>query len=166
MADRPCREAPAPDLHVALLAPEIPGNTGNVGRSCLAAGARLHLIKPLGFSLDDRHVRRSGLDYWRHVDKRVWPGWADFERALPGLGEPWFFSAEGGVELWRAPLEAPAVLVFGCESSGLPPGVRRAYRSRLVTIPMRAPESLRSLNLSSAAAVALFEARRRVSGPG
>ena len=82
-------------IHVVLVHPEIHWNTGNAGRSCLAAGATLHLIEPLGFSLDERQVRRAGLDYWEHVDLRLWPGWSEFEAALPSLGEPFFFSTGG-----------------------------------------------------------------------
>src|SRR5437660_10057980 len=90
-------------LHGALVEPEIHWNTGNAGRSCLAAGASLHLIRPLGFSLDDREVKRAGLDYWEHVKPRIWDSWDDFERELPMLGEPWFFSTEGSRVPWDAP---------------------------------------------------------------
>src|SRR5690349_5742194 len=79
-------------IHIVLVHPEIHWSTGNAGRSCLAAGATLHLIEPLGFSLDEREVRRAGLDYWEHVDVRVWPDWQSFEQVLPSLGEPLFFS--------------------------------------------------------------------------
>ncbi|HET9226501.1 MAG TPA: TrmH family RNA methyltransferase, partial [Thermoanaerobaculia bacterium] len=82
------------DLHVVLVEPEIHWNTGNAGRTCLAAGARLHLVEPLGFSLDEREVRRAGLDYWPRVDPRIWPSWNAFEERMPELGEPFFFSAE------------------------------------------------------------------------
>ena len=81
-------------LHVVLVHPEIHWNTGNAGRTCLAAGATLHLIEPLGFSLDEREVSRAGLDYWEHVDLRVWPPGSAFERELPSLGEPFFFSTK------------------------------------------------------------------------
>ena len=80
-------------LHLALLAPEIHWNTGNIGRTALAVGAELHLIEPLGFSLDDKQVRRAGLDYWPRVNPRVWPDWAAFERELPELGTPFYFTA-------------------------------------------------------------------------
>lgn len=93
-------------LHVALVQPEIHWNTGNAGRTCLAAGATLHLVKPLGFSLDEREVRRAGLDYWEHVDVRVRESWDEFERELPSLGEPWFFSTKATRLLWDAPLGA------------------------------------------------------------
>lgn len=93
-------------LHVAFVNPEIHWNTGNAGRSCLAAGATLHLIEPLGFSLAEREVRRAGLDYWEHVDVRVSPSWAAFEQALPSLGEPYFFSTQGTRFFWDAPFAA------------------------------------------------------------
>ncbi len=148
-------------IQVALLAPEIPWNTGNLGRTCLAAGARLHLIRPLGFSLEDRYLKRAGLDYWRHVEPRIWPTWAAFEAALPDLGEPFFFSAEAGRDLWSVRFPEQAVLIFGGEAAGLPAGVRRDYAERLVAIPM-CPGPIRSLNLSTAAAIAVYEASRQL----
>jgi len=147
-------------LHVVLVAPEIAWNTGNAGRTCLAAGARLHLVEPLGFSLADAQVRRAGLDYWPRVDPRVWPDWESFAAALPELGEPFLFSSEAPRDLWSVRFPERAVLVFGKESVGLPPALRQAHRDRLVRIPMADPE-LRSLNLSTAVAVALYEALRQ-----
>ncbi|MFQ5745571.1 MAG: TrmH family RNA methyltransferase, partial [Acidobacteriota bacterium] len=107
-------------LHVVLVHPEIHGNTGNAGRTCLAAGARLHLIEPLGFSLSDRRVRRAGLDYWPRVKPRVWPDWEEFERQLPRLGEPFFFATEAPRLLWDVAYPPRTVRVFGRESVGLP----------------------------------------------
>jgi tRNA (cytidine/uridine-2'-O-)-methyltransferase len=145
---------------VVLVEPEIHWNTGNAGRTCLAAGAQLHLVEPLGFSLDEREVRRAGLDYWPRVDPRVWPSWAAFEERLPDLGEPFFFSAEGERDYWRAAFPERTVLVFGKESVGLPPEIRERYRDRLLKIPMLDPE-LRSLNLSTSVAVAVYEVLRQ-----
>lgn len=156
----PVAGAAASPLEVVLLAPDIPWNAGNLGRTCLAAGARFHLIRPLGFSLDERHVRRAGLDYWQHVDKVVWPSWDAFEAELPSLGHPHFFSAEGGATLWQLDLRPPSVLIFGSEANGLPAEIRRKYRGHLVKIPME-PGPVRSLNVSTAAAIAVFEARRQ-----
>lgn len=147
-------------LHVVLVEPEIHWNTGNAGRTCLAAGAQLHLVEPLGFSLDERELRRAGLDYWPRVAPRVWPSWDALEAALPALGAPWFFSAEAQLDLWQAPLAEPAVLVFGRESVGLPRALRERHRERLVRIPMHDP-ALRSLNLSTCVGIALFELLRR-----
>ena len=119
-------------IHVVLVHPEIHWNTGNAGRSCLAAGATLHLIEPLGFSLDEKQVRRAGLDYWKHVDLRVWPDWSRFEAAMASLGEPFFFSTKAGSAFWDAPLGArdDVVLVFGRETGGLPAVLHQRYRDR------------------------------------
>lgn len=149
-------------LHVVLVQPEIHWNTGNAGRTCLAVGATLHLVEPLGFSLDEKQVKRAGLDYWPHVSLRVWPDWATFERELPTLGEPWFFSTKTARVLWDAPLAATAdtVLVFGRETAGLPEDIRATYADRLVTMPMTSPV-VRSLNLSTSVGVAVYEALRQ-----
>ena len=149
-----------PDLHVVLVEPEIHWNTGNAGRTCLAAGARLHLVEPLGFSLDEREVRRAGLDYWPRVDLRVWPSWTEIEGQLPEMGEPFFFSSEAAQSFWDVRYPRRAVLVFGRESVGLPPEIRDRWRDRLVSIPMLDP-GLRSLNLSTTVALALFEILRQ-----
>ncbi len=154
------RERPVRRLHVALVEPEIPWNAGNVGRTCLAAGARLHLVRPLGFSLDERHLKRAGLDYWQHVEPRVWPSWRAFQSALPRLGEPFFFSAEGGRDLWSVDYPGQTVLVFGSESTGFSPEIRRRFAERLIKIPIR-DRRVRSLNLSTAAAIATYEVMRR-----
>jgi tRNA (cytidine/uridine-2'-O-)-methyltransferase len=149
-------------LHVVLVHPEIHWNTGNAGRTCLAVGATLHLIKPLGFSLDEREVKRAGLDYWEHVDVRVWPAWEAFEREMAALGEPYFFSTKATRLFWDAPLASPngTVLVFGRETGGLPPELHERYRDRFVTMPMTSPH-VRSLNLSTSVGVALFEVVRQ-----
>jgi len=148
------------NLNVVLVEPEIHFNTGNVGRTCLAASAQLHLVEPLGFSLDDRQVRRSGLDYWPRVNPRVWPGWTALEGELPSLGEAYFFSAGATRTLWEVEFSERTVLVFGRESVGLPDKVRTRYRDRLLSIPMADPE-LRSLNLSTAVGIALYEVLRQ-----
>jgi tRNA (cytidine/uridine-2'-O-)-methyltransferase len=153
-------------LHVVLVEPEIHWNTGNAGRTCLAVGARLHLVRPLGFSLGERQIRRAGLDYWPRVDPVVWDRWADFEAGLPSLGEPFFFSAEGERDLWSVdfpPSPGRTALIFGKESAGLAPEIRRRYADRLVRIPMVDPE-IRSLNLSTAVALAAYEVARQRRG--
>jgi tRNA (cytidine/uridine-2'-O-)-methyltransferase len=149
-------------IHVVLVNPEIHWNTGNAGRSCLAAGATLHLIEPLGFSLDERQVRRAGLDYWEHVELRVWPDWSQFEAALPSLGSAFFFSTKGTTPLWDAQLGAggDVVLIFGRETGGLPAEVIDRYRERLVRLPILSPQ-VRSLNLSTCVGVALYEVLRQ-----
>ncbi len=151
------------ELHVVLVEPEIHWNTGNIGRTCLAAGARLQLVEPLGFSLAARELRRAGLDYWPHVRPCVWPDWRALEDRLPGLGDAVYFSADGGRSLWDTDLRGPRVLVFGGESRGLPADLRATHHDELTAIP-QVGEVVRSLNLSSAVAVAVFEAKRQQRG--
>ena len=149
-------------LHVVLVHPEIHWNTGNVGRTCLAVGATLHLVEPLGFSLDDRQVKRAGLDYWEHVDLRVWPNWEALEAELPALGEPFFFSTKATRVFWDARLGEPAnvVLVFGRETGGLPRPLHERYQERFYAMPI--PSSrVRSLNLSTSVGIAAYEVLRQ-----
>lgn len=145
-----------------LVHPEIHWNTGNAGRTCLAAGATLHLVEPLGFRLDEREVKRAGLDYWQHVDLRVWPSWTAFEHELPSLGEPFFFATGAARELWDLPVPADraVVLIFGRETVGLPPEILERYHDRLVSIPMLSPH-VRSLNLSTCVALGVYEVLRQ-----
>lgn len=122
----------------------------------------MHLIEPLGFSLDEREVKRAGLDYWEHVDLHVWPSWEVFEKELQSLGEPYFFATKATRLLWDVPLGAPAdvVLIFGAETAGLPAELQEQYSDRLVAMPMLSPR-VRSLNLSTSVAVALYEVLRQ-----
>jgi tRNA (cytidine/uridine-2'-O-)-methyltransferase len=152
--------APTDDVQVVLVEPEIHWNVGNAGRTCLAVGAQLHLVKPLGFSLDDRQVRRAGLDYWEHVRPRVWSSFQEIEPQLADLGEPFFFSAREGPALWDVGFPRRVVFVFGRESVGLAPEIRERYRARLVQIPIL-DERVRSLNLSTSVALALYEVLRQ-----
>jgi tRNA (cytidine/uridine-2'-O-)-methyltransferase len=149
-------------IHVVLVHPEIHWNTGNAGRSCLATGATLHLIEPLGFSLDEREVKRAGLDYWEHVDLRVWPSWDEFEVELPWLGEAFFFSTKSKRLFWDAPFREAedVVLVFGRETGGLPDDLHERFGDRFVTMPISSSK-VRSLNLSTSVAVALYEVLRQ-----
>ncbi len=149
-----------PDLHVVLVEPEIPWNTGNAGRSCLAAGAHLHLVEPLGFKVDEKSIRRSGLDYWSRVPLTLWADFPTLENQLLPLGTPVLFTAEAEKTLWEADLQGPSILIFGCEGSGLPQEVRRKYRDQCVAIPME-NNVVRSLNLSTSVALGLWEARRQ-----
>lgn len=148
-------------LHVVLVHPEIHWNTGNAGRTCLAAGATLHLIEPLGFSLDEREVRRAGLDYWEHVAMRVWPSWDAFARELPSLGPPVFFSTKATRMYWEAPLSGDdVVLIFGRETGGLAPDIHAQYADRMYAMPIHSPH-VRSLNLSTTVGIAVYEALRQ-----
>jgi tRNA (cytidine/uridine-2'-O-)-methyltransferase len=155
-----CPDLSEPTLHVVLVEPEIHWNTGNAGRTCLAVGARLHLVHPLGFFLSERQVRRAGLDYWPRVDPVVWDRWADFEPEIPRLGEPFFFSAEAERDFWSVEYPERTVLIFGKESVGLAPEIRDRYPERLVRIPM-VDRQIRSLNLSTSVALAAYEVMRQ-----
>jgi tRNA (cytidine/uridine-2'-O-)-methyltransferase len=151
-------------LHVILVEPEIHWNTGNIGRTTLAAGAHLHLVEPLGFSLDDRYLLRAGLDYWPQVRLRVWPSWAAIEPKLPELGEPFFFSSHGARSFWEVKYPDDVALVFGRESVGLPESLLTHHADRTLHIPMVEPK-LRSINLSTTAGLAMFEVvRQRTAG--
>lgn len=149
-------------LHVVLVEPEIPWNAGNIGRTCVAAGATLHLVGPLGFSLDAKQVRRSGLDYWPRLRLRLHKDLESFLRTVPSRAPLVLFSGRSRKLFWDAPIRDGAYLVFGKESTGLPAGLLRRHRSRVVRIPMRS--AARSLNLSTAAGIAVYEALRRRRG--
>jgi tRNA (cytidine/uridine-2'-O-)-methyltransferase len=147
-----------PPLQLVLVSPQIPPNAGNVARTCAVTGSRLHLVGPLGFSLDDRDLRRAGLDYWRDVAPEVHRDWREFEaRALRGQTEKLhLFTARAGRALHEVRFAPGDFLVFGQEQLGLPPALLSAWPHRQVGIPMR--EGARSLNLAVAAAVGLYAA--------
>ena len=149
-------------LHVALWEPEIPPNTGNVARLCAATGARLHLIGRLGFRLDDRSLRRAGLDYWHAVDVVRHVAFADFERVV-GPSRVWCVETPAERPYTRAEFADGDCLLFGNESGGLPPGVRERFAERLVGIPMPTG-AVRSLNLATAVGIVLYDALRRLHG--
>lgn len=150
-------------LQIVLVNPEIPQNTGNVGRTCVGLGIPLHLVGQLGFSLDDRHLKRAGLDYWPKLKLNLHADWTAFSRALPDGADLAFFSTRGAVPLWSRPFHAPCFLVFGSESRGFPPAFYDEFAARLVRIPV-GPE-IRSLNLATAAGVAAFHAARVLNVP-
>jgi tRNA (cytidine/uridine-2'-O-)-methyltransferase len=147
-------------VHVVLVEPEIAWNTGNAGRTCLAVGARLHLVAPLGFSLDEKRVRRAGLDYWEFVRPTVHADLSAFERALPGLGSPLLFTAEAERTLYEVEIPDPVVLVFGKESTGLDAEFRARHAAARVRLPIL-DGRVRSLNVSTSVGVALYEVARR-----
>ena len=148
------------DIHVILVAPEIHWNTGNAGRTCLAAGATLHLVKPLGFSLDAKEVRRAGLDYWERVPLRLWENFDELDAALPELGEPFFVTPDAERTIWDVSYPERVALLFGSETSGLPARIRERRRDRQVCVPMK-DGAVRSLNLSTTVGIAVFEVFRQ-----
>jgi tRNA (cytidine/uridine-2'-O-)-methyltransferase len=151
-----------PLLHIVLYQPEIPHNTGSVGRTCVAAGAKLWLVRPLGFRLDDYYLRRAGLDYWQHLEWEVVDDWDALIGKLPRR-QPWYFTKTAETSYTQVRFVDGDILVFGNESQGLPPSLLEANRQRLLRIPIRA--QARSLNLSNAVGIVTFEAlRQRPSG--
>ena len=149
------------ELHVVLVAPLIPHNTGAIGRLCVGLGARLHLIEPLGFSLDEKAVRRSGLDYWPHLDLHVHASWDHFlEHNQPQ--EIHFLSTRGQKNLYDVSFTGPCWLAFGNETCGLPADFYTRYASKLYKIPQPGTHA-RSINLSNAAAIAMYEAYRQIA---
>jgi tRNA (cytidine/uridine-2'-O-)-methyltransferase len=149
-------------LNVVLINPEIPFNTGNIGRTCAATGSFLHLTGKLGFKINDREIRRSGLDYWPKLQWRHYPSFEDYIAAAGPSANLLFFSTKGEKNFWDAPYSDNCSLIFGGESTGFPPEYREKYRERMHRIPIR--EDMRSLNLSSSAAVAIYEALRQIKG--
>ena len=146
-------------LNVVLVEPQIAANAGAIGRTCVAAGARLWLVRPLGFHLEDRYLRRAGLDYWEHLDLQVVDHLGEVAERL-GAEHLWSFTTKAARPYTEAPFRADDGLVFGSENHGLPPSWLGSQGGRTVRIPMR-PQA-RSLNLASAVAIGLFEAMRQV----
>ena len=152
-------------MHVVLLEPEIPPNTGNVARLCAATMTALDLIEPFGFKLDDAQLKRAGMDYWRHVSWKQWSGWADFQGGLPRGARLWYIESGGPKPYTQVSFKAEDYLVFGRETAGLPKRLLEENRERWLRIPMFNPNT-RSLNLSNCVALVLFEALRQQGFPG
>ena len=155
------RRAP---LHIVLVEPQIPPNTGNVARLCAATGCALHLIEPLGFAIDDRALKRAGLDYWAQLDVVLHPSLDDFFADFAPAERCWLLSTRGGQTYRTAPFVAGDALVFGKETKGLPASVLTAYPQRALRIPMRSA-AVRSLNLSTAVGIVTYEALARLDFP-
>ena len=151
-----------PLLHVVLHQPEIPPNTGNIGRSCVAIGAKLWLVKPLGFRIDEKELRRAGLDYWPFLEWEAVEDWEELTGKLGALeqGRGWFFTKTAKRSYADGGYQRGDVLVFGSEANGLPAPLLERYAEQALRIPMR-PE-VRCLNLSATAAVAMYEAVRQI----
>ena len=145
-------------FNIVLVEPEIPPNTGNVGRLCLATRSILHLVGPLGFSLDDRQLKRAGLDYWDEVDVREWSSLEELQRAN-AFARVFYLTTKAKYPYFQVKFQPKDFLVFGRETKGLPEGVLNENRENCITIPMH---GTRSLNLATAVAAVLFEAMRQV----
>ena len=145
-------------FNVVLVEPEIPPNTGNIGRLCLATGSALHLIKPLGFSIGDRELKRAGLDYWKEVDLRIWDSFQALRKAQPESSRFFFVTTKSRNAYYDVRFKLGDFLVFGRETRGLPETLLAENKKQLTTIPMR---GTRSLNLATAVAIVLFEAVRQ-----
>lgn len=150
-------------LHVALIEPQIPPNTGNIARLCAATDTSLHLIEPLGFAVDDAQLRRAGLDYWPEVDLWVHPHWRAFREAM-ARERCLYFSANATRSFWEATYLPASCLVFGNETDGLPVRILDKHPDRCFQIPMGGP--VRSLNLATAVGIVLYEALRQTSRNG
>jgi tRNA (cytidine/uridine-2'-O-)-methyltransferase len=151
-----------PLLNIVLHQPEIPYNTGSVGRTCVAVGAKLWLVRPLGFRIDDYYLRRAGLDYWEHLEWEIVDDWpslmARLAQEVPGK-EPWLFSKTATQNYTGVKFVQGDILVFGSESYGLPRSLLDANFQRALRIPIR--EQVRSLNLSNSVAIVAYEALRQ-----
>jgi tRNA (cytidine/uridine-2'-O-)-methyltransferase len=145
-------------FNVVLVEPEIPPNTGNIGRLCLATRSTLHLVRPFGFSLEDRHLRRAGLDYWNEVQLQLWDSFEALQRAQLASTRYFFLTTKSRCPYYSVNFKANDFLVFGRETKGLPQKLLAANTDSCITIPMH---GTRSLNLATAVAIVLFEAARQ-----
>jgi len=148
------------EMHIVLVEPEIPPNTGNVARLCAATKTTLHLIEPFGFKLDDTQLKRAGMDYWQHVEWHRWKNWVTFAQGVPASARLWFVESGGPTVYSNAKFSPDDYLVFGRETAGLPKQLLEQNRERWLRIPMFNPDA-RSLNLSNCVALVLFEALRQ-----
>jgi tRNA (cytidine/uridine-2'-O-)-methyltransferase len=145
-------------FNIVLVEPEIPPNTGNIGRLCLATRSRLHLVKPLGFSLDDRELKRAGLDYWNEVDVEIWDSFEELQTAQQDAARYFFLTTKSTRPYYDLDFRAGDFFVFGRETKGLPESLLKKNTDVCLTIPM---QGTRSLNLATAVAIVLFEAMRQ-----
>jgi len=151
----------SPLLHIVLYQPEIPPNTGNIGRTCVAVGAKLWLIRPLGFSLDESQLRRAGLDYWPFLDYELVDSWSEVLQKLPGH-RVWCVENPAARTVWDAEFRAGDILLFGRETTGLPREIVEPLRATTIQFPMY-PE-VRSLNLANTVCAVAYEAVRQMGG--
>ncbi|TFH12444.1 MAG: tRNA (cytidine(34)-2'-O)-methyltransferase [Lentisphaerales bacterium] len=151
------------NINVVLVEPEIPHNTGAIGRLCVGLDATLHLIRPLGFHIDDVDVKRAGLDYWEHLDLQVYESWESFSMQT-GHNVRLYLSTRGERTIFDVSFQPGVYLVFGSETRGFPTSFYQDYREQLVRIPMPGQHA-RSMNLANAASVAMYEAYRQIEFP-
>ncbi|MCD2260151.1 tRNA (cytidine(34)-2'-O)-methyltransferase [Psychroserpens luteolus] len=147
-------------LNIVLFEPEIPNNTGNIGRLALASGSKLHLVKPFGFELSDSRLKRAGLDYWQHLDVTIYESVDDFFK-VNANGNFAFFSSHGETSHWEIPFENNLFLIFGKESVGLPKSIIEQYKAQLYKIPLYS-KHIRSLNLANAVSIVIYEGLRQL----
>ena len=147
-------------LNIVLFEPEIPNNTGNIGRLSLASGCNLHLVKPFGFELNDTRLKRAGLDYWKHISLKVYDNIDEFYRLNPGK-KMVYFSAKGKKSFWSIDFEDDLFLIFGRESSGLPESIIDKQSHNLYKIPLFSKQ-IRSINLANAVSVVVYEGIRNL----
>ncbi|MBR0179347.1 MAG: tRNA (uridine(34)/cytosine(34)/5-carboxymethylaminomethyluridine(34)-2'-O)-methyltransferase TrmL [Firmicutes bacterium] len=145
-------------MHIVLVEPEIPNNTGNISRTCSVTGSTLHLVRPLGFSTDDKHLKRAGLDYWKYLDLHYWDSFAELQAAYPA-GRYWYCSTKAHNRYTDVSFAPDDFLVFGKETKGLPEELLRANADHAIRIPMQ--PDIRSLNLANSVAIVLYEALRQ-----
>jgi tRNA (cytidine/uridine-2'-O-)-methyltransferase len=148
-------------LNIVLHQPEIPQNTGNIGRTCVAIGARLWMIRPLGFRLEDRYLKRAGMDYWQHLDWEVVDDWENLRRRLPDANV-WYLTKNASRLAWDADFAKGDILLFGSESRGLPPAILDENPASCLKLPMH--NEVRSLNLASTVNTVAYEAIRQFGG--
>ena len=149
-------------FQIVLVEPQIPPNTGNIGRLCIATKSRLHLVEPLGFDITEKAVRRAGLDYWKHIDLTTHRSYADFRAILPKEARLWFFTKFAKKSLYEAKFQPDDFLIFGKETTGLSQEVHAAEtEGNLLRVPMPGQEIVRSLNLAGTVHIALYEALRQ-----
>ena len=153
-----------PSLHVVLHQPEIPQNTGNIARTCVAVNAKLWLIRPLGFKLEDKYLKRAGMDYWQHLNYEAVDSWEEVRAALPDA-QVWYLTKTATRLVWDAEYREGDILLFGSESRGLPPSILNELPDNKLKLPMT--DLVRSLNLASTANTVVYEAIRQFGGiPG
>ena len=152
---------PSSVLNVVLYQPEIPQNTGNIGRTCVAIGAKLWLIRPLGYKLDDRYLKRAGMDYWQHLDWEAVDSWPEVQQRLPE-STVWYLTKTATQMVWDAEFSKGDILLFGSESRGLPPSILNEFPAHKLKLPMT--DLVRSLNLASTMNTVAYEAVRQFGG--